>query len=298
MQKLKPIILYAETILKGLSQIFLQENRFSGAIILLGLIIGGWEMALAATLAALAGNIFALLLGFKREEVRAGLYGFSPALCGAVLLFLFKGTWIIWLLVIVAGILSALLQHIFIQSKIKAFTFPFILVSWILIFLLNKYTEPQPLSQNSEEDILAGSIVGSAFRGFGQVVFQGGLLAGILFLLAVFIGNPSSAIYGLSAALATTVIANLLEVPTSQINQGLFGYNAVLTAIVFSGNRKADALWAAVGICITIGIHFLLMKTNILANVGGVLTFPFVAGVWTTMGLQRLLKRREHISIE
>lgn len=77
-------------VLNGISQIMLQQNRLCGILFLAGLFIGHWIYGLAALLAVLCGTMTARILKYDVKEIDFGLYGFSPALVGVVLVFLFK----------------------------------------------------------------------------------------------------------------------------------------------------------------------------------------------------------------
>ncbi|GIK21834.1 MAG TPA: urea transporter [Ignavibacteriaceae bacterium] len=284
---------FIDQTLKGIGQIMLQENRWTGLLFIIGLFIGSWQYAAAAILAAAAGTAAAKLLKYNQQEIDAGLYGFSPALVGVVLVFLFDDILIIWFLVIAGGILAAMIQHFFISKKIPAYTFPFILVAWAFIFLIRQYTEipPSELLQIKFEPKQLDVFLAPT-NGFGEVIFQASVLSGVIFFIAVFINSPVAALYGLAASLLGAVLSVVNGQPLEQINLGLFGFNAVLTAIVFAGTKKIDGLWVLSGAIITIVIHNLLIDHHILDVVGGVLTFPFVAGTWITLLIQKILVKK------
>jgi len=284
---------FIDQTLKGIGQIMLQENRWTGLLFIIGLFIGSWQYAAAAILAAAAGTAAAKLLKYNQQEIDAGLYGFSPALVGVVLVFLFDDVLIIWFLVITGGILAAMIQHFFISKKIPAYTFPFILVAWAFIFLIRQYTEipPSELLQIKFEPKQLDVFLAPT-NGFGEVIFQASVLSGVIFFIAVFINSPVAALYGLAASLLGAVLSVVNGQPLEQINLGLFGFNAVLTAIVFAGTKKIDGLWVLSGAIITIVIHNLLIDHHILDVVGGVLTFPFVAGTWITLLIQKILVKK------
>lgn len=284
---------FIDQTLKGIGQIMLQENRWTGLLFIIGLFIGSWQYAAAAILAAAAGTAAAKLLKYNQQEIDAGLYGFSPALVGVVLVFLFDDILIIWFLVIAGGILAATIQHFFITKKIPAYTFPFILVAWAFIFLIRQYTEipPSELLQIKFEPTQLDVFLAPT-NGFGEVIFQASVLSGVIFFIAVFINSPVAALYGLAASLLGAVLSVVNGQPLEQINLGLFGFNAVLTAIVFAGTKKTDGLWVLSGAIITIVIHNLLIDHHILDVVGGVLTFPFVAGTWITLLIQKILVKK------
>lgn len=192
----KEVASFASAALKGLGQIMLQANPYAGFIILLGIGYGSLEMALAALLATTCGTATAYILGYDKKETSEGLYGFSASLVGvAMVLFLNTGI-LSWLLIIIGSAIAAIVQHFFIKKKIAVFTFPFVLVTWLIILIFSFYftailRAPTPAMLGTMEDFTVG------FRGVGQVIFQDNWISGLLFFIAVFISSPVAALYGL-----------------------------------------------------------------------------------------------------
>ncbi|WP_300690125.1 urea transporter [Chryseobacterium sp.] len=283
---------FIDNILKGIGQIMLQENRWTGLLFLIGIFMGSWQCGVAVLLSTAAGTFTAMKLKYNQSEINAGLYGFSAALVGVALSFLFETTVLIWVLIILGGALAAIIQHFFIQKKIPVFTFPFIIISWILVFALHHFTHIPPSAMLSSEvvptkydDFL------TCTNGFGEVIFQGGVISGMIFFIAVFISSPVAALYGLAASILGAGLSQLNGEPVKEIHMGLFGFNAVLSAIVFSGVKKTDGLWVLIAVFLTIAIDDFLVDNNLLSAVGGVFTFPFVAGTWITLLIQKGIRK-------
>ncbi|PWN64267.1 urea transporter [Chryseobacterium viscerum] len=286
---------FLDTILKGIGQIMLQENRWTGLLFLIGIFMGSWQCGVGVLLSTAAGTFTAMKLRYNKSEINAGLYGFSAALVGVALSFLFETTLLIWVLIVLGGALAAVIQHFFIQKKIPVFTFPFIIITWVLVFTLHHFTHIPPSAMLSSEviptqydDLL------SCTNGFGEVIFQGGVLSGMIFFLAVFISSPIAALYGLAASILGAGLSQLNGEPVKEIHMGLFGFNAVLSAIAFSGIKKTDGLWVLIAVFLTIVIDDLLIDNHCLDIVGGVFTFPFVAGTWITLLIQKVFLKAEN----
>lgn len=283
-------------ILNGLGQIMLQENRLTGLLFLMGLFIGHWIYGLAALLATLIGTLTAQILKFDKKEIDSGLYGFSPALVGVVLMFLFKPIGLVCLFIVIGSAVSAILQNFFIKRNFPAYTFPFILVSWILIFLLRNINSI-PTSEIIESGLFSFSfdkiLIGT--KSFGQVIFQRNIFSGILFFIGVLISSRIIGILALIAAFLASFFALILGQNPESIGMGLFGFNAVLTAIVFAGISKRAIIWLSVSVVLTLVVNIVLVKTGIFNAFGGVLTFPFVVGVWLTLLLQKIIQRKKKV---
>jgi urea transporter len=280
---------FIDNVLKGIGQIMLQENRWTGLLFLIGIFMGSWEGGIAVLISTAAGTYTAMILKYDQSEINAGLYGFSAALVGVALSFVFQTTIVIWILIIIGGALATVIQHFFIKNKIPVFTFPFIIVTWVCVFVLHHCTQIPPSEMMTAavepadyDDFL------TCTNGFGEVIFQGGVLSGIIFFIAVFISSPAAALYGLAGSVLGAYISHMNGEAIDKIHLGLFGFNAVLSAIVFSGFKKTDGIWVLLAVVITVIIDDVLIDHNVLSEVGGVLTFPFVAGTWITLLIQKL----------
>lgn len=196
----KKLASFSALILKGLAQIMLQENRFTGLLFLLGIFYGSFLMGCASILATVCGTATAIILKYDKAEINKGLYGFSAALVGVGIMLFLKPTVLAWILVIFGSSLATVLQHFFIRRNIPAFTLPFVLITWAVIYFYASFFPdlmliPDLAGNNTVDKFALG------FNGFGQVIFQDNLVSGILFFIAVLISSPLAAGYGFVAAI-------------------------------------------------------------------------------------------------
>lgn len=271
-------------VLKGLGQIMLQENAYTGFFFLAGICYGSFTMGFAALIAAVCGTITAKILGYDQTEIAKGIYGFSAALVGVALTFYFDAVWVTGLAVIIGAALAATIQHWFIVKKIPVFTLPFIIVTWFFLYLF-KYIYPVASPASLDTITAVSQDLAFAFKGFGQVIFQGSLFAGIAFFIGIFISSPVQALYALVASLVAGVLSALYNAPPEGIMTGLFSYNAVLCAIVFAGNKESG-IWMFIAVALSIIVQF-VMNTYELTP----LTFPFVAGTCIVLALQNFITK-------
>lgn len=280
-------------LLKGFSQIMLQDNSLTGFFIIIGIFIGNLQCGMAAVLAATAGTLWAHLSKYDQTEINSGLYGFSPALTGVVMIAFFSSTLLTWCLVIAGGVAAAWIQHIFIFRKIPAYTFPFVVVAWtFIISVRNLSLIPASEVPETHFGIQRYWFISSIVRGYGQVIFQGSIISGVLFFIAVLTSDMRAALNGLAASLAGVVLSLLNFQPIDQLQAGLFGFNAVLTAIALSMDKKMEGTWIMFGVAITVIIHNLLIDYHLLDAVGGVLTFPFVIATWITTAIRYVVNKK------
>lgn len=272
-------------ILNGIGQIMLQENSITSLLFLIGIFYGSPLMGLAALLATICGTATAHLLKYDKMEIHQGLYGFSAALVGAAVMLFLKPTVWAWAIIVIGSPLAAILQHLFIKYKIPAFTFPFVLVTWLILFLCNNVYNDL-LSTPTTTIFQSMDALSNGFKSFGQVIFQDKWVSGLLFFIAVFISSPIAALYGLAGAMVSNMIAFGFSAPINDINLGLYGFNAVLCSIVFAGNKVHDGIWVLLSIILSLGISLLMIKFNLTQ-----LTFPFVAATWITLFLKNRLQK-------
>ena len=247
-----------------------------------------------------------ILGGADEESINQGLFGYNSVLTGIVLTLFLTGPyhWIIALFgAAIAAIFTAAMMHALKDSGIPVLTFPFIILSWLMllasyrlkVFHLTPDLVPQDLL-NWEVD-MTGKVdwLEGTFNGIGQIFFLHNTLSGVLLFIAVFWAGWKFGLYviiGNSVALLTSY---LLGGEPNLIFMGLYGYNAILTilavSIVFDtkSNRFAPFL-GVIGACLTVlltaSIATLLLPFGLPA-----LTMPFVLSTWLLLGARKVLPR-------
>ncbi|WP_165023631.1 urea transporter [Dysgonomonas sp. ZJ279] len=275
--------------LKGVGQIMLQSNVLTGLLFLIGILINSPVMALAALVAVTVGTLTAKLLKFDEENINSGLYGFNATLVGVALIVFFEATLLIWIAIVVLSAVSALIMNFFIQKKIPVFTFPFIILTWIALFIFHSVT-PVP---DAPADYLTEIVEYTPFSlmnyglGFGEVIFQGSLLSGVIFFIAVYVSSPTAALYGLFGALFGVLVAILLKDRIEDVKMGMFSFNAVLCSIVFSGPKKINGLYVVIAVILSGITEEIMLRCDL-----PVLTFPFVFGTWLTLIIRDVLVKK------
>ncbi len=275
---------FIQKLLNGFSQIMLQKNVMTGLLFLAGIALGSVYMALGAILATMTGTLAAIALKFDKYETGIGLYGFSGALVGVATMLFFKPTLIVWLAIAVGGALAAILQNLFIRYNLPVYTFPFVLVTWLFIYLGEAFF-PELMHSFKNYDLKEIEYLAFAFKGFGQVIFQDKLLVGVMFFIAVFISSPIAALYGMAASVVSAILATYMQIPADTIGMGLLSFNAVLCAIVFAGDQVRDGFYALLSIVVSLAVSLIFLKYELPQ-----LTFPFVVGAFTMTLIKQRVK--------
>lgn len=272
----------SRAVFRGIGQIMLQENAWTGLLFFAGICYGSYIAGIAALLASITGTVTAKLLRYDKAEIEQGLYGFSATLVGVALTYFFKPMPVIWLAVIVCSAIATVIQHFFIWKNLPGFTFPFILIAWVTLYFFHHayLVSNSPLMAEvfpDEDDFITSA------RGFGEIIFQGSKAVGVLFFLGVFINKPLAALYGIAAALLSAWLSVKIGEPTQDIHMGLFSFNAVLCGITFASEKPLSGFFVLVSVTLAVLIDIFMVKMGF-----SVLTFPFVAASWITLLFKNL----------
>ena len=268
-------------VIKGIGQIMLQDNVFTGIIILSGIFYGSLTMGLAALLGSVSGTLVARVLKYKPSDINSGLYGFSAALVGVGIATFFKPYFVMWMLIPAGSAMAAMIQHFFIKREIPVYTLPFVLISWVALYFAGLYY-PDILVDVTPTSVNEVNNYDFALKSFGQVIFQDNLVSSACFIIAVFFSSPVAAVYGLAGAVLASFIAFHLSYPAMDINNGLYGFNVVLCAITFAGTSLKDGIWVLVATTCSFIVRLIMIHFGWMQ-----LTFPFVLASMVTYYLKK-----------
>lgn len=270
-------------VIRGVGQIMFQKSILTGLFFLAGIFVGSVVMGIGTLIATMVGTLTAILLRYDETQIRQGLYGFSAALVGAGLTLFYEPTVWTWIFVVIGSALAAMMQHFFIRRSIAVFTLPFVLATWCIMILFS-YSHLSESVVFSRVEVLPNFLLGVLFNGYGQVIFQGAVLSGVLFFVGVLIHSPFMAFMGLAGGAVSGFSAFFLGASHEAVTMGLFGYNAVLCAIAFGGVRKYEYVWPLVAVLASLGISFGMAHYGLTQ-----LTFPFVAATMLTMWVRGIV---------
>ncbi|MGL4583383.1 MAG: urea transporter, partial [Flavobacterium sp.] len=167
------IVHYLKSFFRGFGQIMLQANAITGMLFLAAIYYDSTEMAFAASLSNIVAILTAKLLRYDKREIENGLYGFNACLIGVALMFYFEPSIWVYVSMILSSALSTVIMNWAIKRELPAYTFPFVIFTWISLFILSIpdlaiRSVPEHFVDIKELDDFL--IQGHAF---GQVLFQG-----------------------------------------------------------------------------------------------------------------------------
>jgi urea transporter len=284
----KSTVKFYDPYLKGIGQIMLQENSITGIIFLIGIFLNSPLMALGLLVGTIVGTLTAQVLKYDQGNINSGLYGFNAALVGISMLVFFHSTVLVWIGIVVLSALSTVLMNFCLQKKIPIFTFPFILLVWIALYFFHNVAPVEPPTEAELAGLIPEKFNLKNFGfGFGEVIFQGSFISGVLFMIAVYISNPNAALYGMAGAFAAAVFAYLIIDKFDVLQQGWFQFNAVLCAITFSGLERKNGVYVLIAVFFSVLIEYFMMEKGLIF-----LTFPFVMATWLTLIIRDVLVKK------
>jgi urea transporter len=274
---------FIQTILRGIGQVMFQNNVYSGILFLIGIFYNSWLLGLAALFGTIISTSTAQILKYSEEDINNGLYGFNGTLTGIAVLLFFEVNYATILALILGAVLSTLIMH-FLKKILPAFTAPFVLATWLVIYFL-LFVVNFPLLHSSAPTDNTVNILTASSNSFGQVMFQEHVITGLFFLLAIFVNNRLMAIYAIYAAVLGSLTGWLFLQPISDVNAGLMAYNAILCAIALTGKRLNDFFWITLAIILSTLFNIGLGITGIIT-----LTAPFVLTTWVILKFKKRTK--------
>ncbi|MFB3304886.1 urea transporter [Pseudomonas sp. AMR01] len=274
---------WAEALLNGFSQIFLQRHPLCGLLCLLAILTGAKALLGGALLGGVAGLLTAQRRGYPKAERQAGLYSYNGVLLGLLISQHFAWSALLPPLTLACGGLSAILtrqwlKHAAQPDDLPAYTAPFVGLGWLLMG-----TVPESAFVLTETDTL--SLLTAPFTGLAQIMLMDQPVAGALIALGLLLANRRAALWALIGASAGVLVALLLDEPASAL-LGLHSYNPALAALALSQSRRQP--WLPL-----LGIPLAIILTPGFAALHlPALTAPFILACWLVRASGRMFKAR------
>ena len=291
---------YMDWCMRGIGQIFFCNNPLSGAFILAALFIQSSRVAVHCILAVLTATLSARALGFEKELISSGLFGYNAALTGIGLASFHSlevhGGYspVIVACVMIVSILSVILfsslSKILLAYEISPMTLPFDIIVSLTLLASNGMANlefgavipPSLPSYTIEQDtpdynLDASTFMSIVLRGIGQVVFATDPLAIALVIAGLTLCSRQIAIAAVVGSTLGTGISILVGLNAEEVDLGLYSYCSALTFIgtmVFYVPTLMSVLLAALGVLFTVIFQAALSS---LFQISGlpVNSFPF-----------------------
>jgi urea transporter len=293
------VFLFVEICLRGIAQVYFQNNPLSGLFILAGLFVQSTRVAMHGLMALIGGNLFAFAFGFDKGLIRSGLFGYNAVLVGLALATFDSSTRdaAYYIPTVIASVVFAsfssvlfvMMGKLLVPYKSPPLTFPFNLAT--LMFLLatpemgrvdfDSVTEPALPDYNGAVtgDISGGDFFKGVMRGIGQVYLADNVWSGLLMWVGIAVCSRIGAFAAIIGSATGAATALATGASGAAVASGLYGYNSSLTftamLMFYAPNRGAMIMGLISGVMTVVAQQAL---ENLLRPFGlAVMTLPFSA---------------------
>ena len=295
---------FADSVLRGVGQVMLQNNSYAGLLFIIGI---GWNsllFAVAVLVGTAVSTLAAMLLGADRALVRSGLYGFNGGLVAIALLYFLQPDALTWACVILAAACSTIVMAAMLATfavwRLPVLTAPFVLTALCFFLATARLgrlestgllpTAGLPRAAAVEGMVTAATVWQGVFNGIAQVFFQGNVLTGMLFAAGLLMASRRAFVAALAGSLAGVLVAWGMGAAEPAIRAGAFGFNSVLTAIALAGAFLAPGRTTVACVLLaTAATPFVVAAAAAALEPLGLpaLTLPFVLVTWAFLFASR-----------
>lgn len=228
----------------------LQNNSYTGAIFLIGIFYNSIMLGIAALVGSVVSTLTANILGIDREHTQTGFFDFNGVLIGIGLLYFLEPSLITWGYVILATASSTVVMGAMLNIvktwNIPTLTAPFIITILLFVLACARFgqlhvTGALPsaglphISVGVEGVVTFSTVINGTFAGISQVFYQGDVITGLIFIIGLAVSSRTVCLAALIGSFAGVLIAWWMGAEEAAIRAGAYGFNNVLTAIVFDG---------------------------------------------------------------
>lgn len=288
-------------ILRGAGQVMFQNNAWTGLLFICAIFWGAFRegesiVAWGALLGLVASTVTGYILRLPKEDGSQGLWGFNGILVGCAFPTFLGTTTGMWIALIICAAMTTWVRsgmnNVMAPWKVNSFTFPFVFCTWIFLLAaramqgipVEHLTDPAlPSHFTSLQTIPPLQLIEYWLKGVAQVFLIDSWEAGILILIGLAISNRWAALWAAIGSAVALLSAIAFRAAGSDVSEGMYSFSPVLTAIalatVFYQTNWRSALWALMGIIVTV---FVQAAMNIIVEPLGIptLTGPFCIATW------------------
>lgn len=137
---------------------------------------------------------------------------------------------------------------------------------------------------NSLKEIGIFSLLKVSLKGISQVILIENTISGFIILITIMLSSYSLGLIAFISAIIGTIIGKIGGANKEKLDQGLFGFNSVLTGMALYLFLEGPNMWmvslagAAVTAILTATMMHFMKNTDL-----PILTFPFIILTWLTL---------------
>lgn len=245
------ILRFVDINLRGVGQVMFQDNPLTGILFLAAIAWGSVaarapEIFIAGAIAVATATLAAIWLRVDRPTLNAGLYGYNGVLVGLALATFITPGPLLWIYVVLGAAVSVVATlgtaNALRPLGVAALTFPFVIVTWILLLAtygfsglagegLPSAVVISPVELLPENPLGLVDFVRGVLLSISQVFLKGSGIAALLLLAGLAVSSVPAAAFALGGAILAVATAHLFGAESDLIVGGLLGFSPVLTAV-------------------------------------------------------------------
>ncbi len=298
-----PVLRFVDICLRGVGQVMFQDNPLTGLLFLAAVAWGSVaarapEVFIAGVIAVATATLAAIWLRVDRPTLNAGLYGYNGVLVGLALATFITPGPLLWIYVVLGAAVSVVATlgtaNALRPLGVAALTFPFVIVTWILLLAtygfsglagegLPSAVVISPVELLPENPLGLIDFVRGVLLSISQVFLKGSGIAALLLLAGLAVSSVRAAAFALGGAIIAVVTAHLFGAESDLIVGGLLGFSPVLTAValgaVFHRPSVRVAVYAAIATIFTV-VAQAALDVGLRPFAIPALTAPFILVSW------------------
>ena len=300
-----PRLGFIDWVFRGIGQVVFQNNPLSGLVILAAIFYNSWIYGTACLFGTMISTATALLFKADKGWIKDGLYGFNGALIAIALVAYTSPNFTtgnapnlhLCIYIVLCAAFTSVLMPAFAAllgpHKVPQLTMPFVLATWFFLGALLQFSTidvSNALKPTSPADFTGPTPAYSPLTwfygitmGIAEIFFQDNWVTGVLILIGIAINTRIGALMALMGSTLAVAGAVFYGAHDEAIRDGLFGYNAALTAMALGGMfyvlNPPALLYTVIGVLVTARVWASL---GVLLEPAGmpVLTSAFVFVTW------------------
>jgi urea transporter len=300
-----PTLGFVDWVLRGIGQVVFQNNPVSGAVILAGIFYNSWIYGTVCLVGTIISTVTALLFRADKGMIKDGLFGFNGALIAIALVAYTSPNFTtgnipnlhLCLYIVLCAAFTTVIMPAFGAilgpHKVPGLTMPFVLATWFVLGALLQFSTidvSNALKPTSPSDFTGPTPVYTWITwfhgitmGIAEIFFQDNWVTGVIMLIGIAINSRIAALMALMGSTLAVGAAVFYGAHDEAIRDGLFGYNAALTAMALGGFflvlNVPGFIYTVIGVLVTVRVW---PSLGIFLEPSGmpVLTSAFVFVTW------------------
>ncbi|MCK4569711.1 MAG: urea transporter [Bacteroidales bacterium] len=275
-----------DSITNSYSQVFFSKSKLFAFLIII-VTFFDFYAGLSGLIAVLTSNLAAFSIGFNRQNIRNGFYGFNSLLValGLGMYYEFNAEFILVLLFasLFTLLVSVMLEGVIGKYGLPYLSIPFLFGIWLVLLAAREYTSLE-ISQRgvytlNEMYALGGKslvdlhewlyslpfpdIVVLYFRSLGAIFFQYHLFPGIIIAIGVLIYSRQAFLLSILGFASAWIFYLSIGADINALSYSYIGFNFILTAIAIGGFFVIPSKWSYLWVILLTPLtSFLITSTS------------------------------------